>query len=70
MFDTSKLAGRIVEKYGTRSAFAEAIGVNVATISSKLRGRASISTQDIIKWSGALGIGTDDIGIYFFSPKS
>lgn len=69
MFDYSKLKGRIIEKYDSQSAFADAIGVKVQAVNAKLRGRVSISKADIIKWSQALDIETNDIGAYFFTVK-
>lgn len=69
MFDYSKLKGRIIEKYDSQSAFADAIGVKVQSVNAKLRGRVSISKADIIKWSQALDIETNDIGAYFFTVK-
>ena len=69
MFDYSKLKGRIVEKYNTLSGFADVLGIKVQTVSAKLRGRMSITKADIIKWSKLLDISTEDIGVYFFTPR-
>lgn len=68
-YDYSKLKGRIVEKYGTVSAFADALGIKVQAISPKLRGRKTITKADIIEWKQLLEIDTDDIGMFFFMPK-
>lgn len=69
MFDYSKLTGRIIEKYGSRKAFAEALGVHVQTVSAKLLGGLTITPKDIVKWSELLGIARTEIGLYFFTPK-
>ena len=70
-FDYSKLIGRIVEKFGSRKAFAEACGFSENTISQKLSGKMSITTNDIVRWSEPelLDIANDDIPQYFFANK-
>lgn len=68
-FNYSKLIGRIVEKFGTRRAFAEACGFSENTISKKLSGKMAITTNDIIKWCSPelLDIASEDIPEYFFA---
>ena len=68
-FNYSKLTGRIIEKFGTRKAFAEACGFSENTISKKLSGKMAITTQDIVKWSSPelLDIATNEIPEYFFA---
>lgn len=70
-FDYSKLIGRIIEKFGSRKAFAEACGFSENTISKKLSGKMGITTNDIVKWSSPelLDIPTSDIPEYFFTFK-
>lgn len=70
-FDYSKLTGRIVEKFGSRKAFAEACGFSENTMSQKLSGKMSITTKDVVKWSSPelLDIDNDDIPQYFFANK-
>ena len=70
-FDYSKLIGRIVEKFGSRKAFAEACGFSENTMSQKLSGKMSITTNDIVKWSSPelLDIDNNDIPQYFFANK-
>jgi len=69
MFDYSKLKGRIIEKYDTLSAFAEALGIKVQSVSAKLTGRINLTKKDVITWSQLLDIKPKDIGIYFFALK-
>lgn len=69
LFDNSKLRGKIIEKYGTIGGFSEAIGKNRASISLKLNERVSMSREDIVVFSSALGIGNDEIADYFFRHK-
>ena len=70
-FDYSKLIGRIIEKFGSRKAFAEACGFSENTISKKLSGKMGITTNDIVKWSSPelLDISSSDIPGYFFAYK-
>lgn len=69
MFDFSKLRGRIIEKFGTIRAFAEAVDTSLVSVSHKLNGRTDISRADIIKWSEILDISPAEYGAYFFTPK-
>ena len=68
-FDYSKLEGRIIEKFGTRYAFAEACGRSMNTISRKLNGKIAISTDDIIEWSSddLLDIPADQYHEFYFT---
>ena len=69
--DYSKLIGRIIEKFGTRKAFAEACGFSENTISKKLSGKMAITTNDINNWCEPelLDIAIHDIHEYFFAFK-
>lgn len=71
MFDYRKLTGRIIEKFGTRRAFADAVGISENAMSQKLSGKMKITTDDIKLWCKPefLDIPCDLIGIYFFAPK-
>lgn len=61
------LRGRIVEKYGTYGAFADAIGKKRQYLGMKLNGKVGITKDDIDLWSKLLDISTEDIGRYFFT---
>ena len=71
VFDYSKLIGRIIEKFGSRRAFAKAVGFSENTISKKLSGKMAITSSDIVKWSSPefLDIANTDIPEYFFKEK-
>ena len=71
MFDYSKLIGRIIEKFGTRRAFAEAVGISENSMSQKLSNKMAITTDDIKEWCKPefLDIPCDKIGVYFFTLK-
>ena len=70
-FDYSKLRGRIIEKFGTIKAFAEAYGLTAVTMSNKLNGNVSISTDDIVRMSAPefLDIPPSEYHTYFFKLK-
>ena len=62
----SKLRGRIVEKYGSLTGFANHLKINSATLSCKLNNRRGISKKDIVTFCKALDIDKAKIGDYFF----
>lgn len=68
-FDFSKLRGRIVEKYGSYAAFFRLLNITDIQASKKLNGKAQFRPKDIIQWSRLLDIGSQDIGVYFFTIK-
>ena len=69
VYDYSKLNGRIVEKYGTRSSFAAKMGVSERTMSLKLNNKVSFRQDDIQKAAELLDIPINDIQSYFFTQK-
>lgn len=69
MFDTSKLRGRIVEKYGSQVAFSKVVNNSISYISQYLNGRKMLSQKTIDKWAAALEISSEDIPAYFFNKK-
>ena len=68
-YNYSKLRGRIVEKYGTASAFADALGIHKTQLSAKLNNKVDITKQDISTWSDLLNISMEDYGTYFFTKE-
>ena len=68
-FDFRKLRGKIVEKYSTVSAFAQAFGVSKNTLSKKLNNQVKFSADDIIKIVDMLDIPENEINEYFFRQK-
>lgn len=69
MFDFDKLKGLIVEKYGTRAAFAKAMGLNPGQLSVRLSGQTPFKTAEIVQAVKLLEIDSAEIGLYFFTPK-
>ena len=68
-FDFSLLTGRIIAVFGSRQAFAEAVGISKGTLSMKLNNRSRITFEEVIKWAELLSIDPEEIGLYFFTPK-
>lgn len=67
--DYSKLRGRIVEKFGSCSAFAKFLGIKPQQLNPKLTGKTAITKKDILEWSKVLGISTEEIGVFFYTLK-
>ena len=68
-FDYSKLVGRIVERYGTRGRFAEALGLTKQALSLKLKNFTQFSQKQIVRSAELLGLTGEDISEYFFRVK-
>lgn len=68
-FNYSKLKARIIEKFGTQKAFAEAFGVTDIAFSRKLNNKARFSTDDILNIIRMLEIPKSEITEYFFKEK-
>lgn len=68
-FDYRKLRGRIVEKFGSIKAFADAYGISTVTMSNKLNGKVAISQDDIVKMASCemLDIPPSRYHEYFFT---
>ena len=66
-YEYRKLIGRIIEKYGTRKSFAEAVGISENSMSMKLNGKTDFSRDEIARWAELLDIAVTDIGNYFFA---
>lgn len=66
-YNYSKLLGRIVEKVGTQSKFADKMGLSERTISLKLNGRIEWKQNEIANACRVLDIIENDIPSYFFA---
>lgn len=66
MYDYSKLRGRIVEKYGTMSRFAEELGTSIVVVSNKMNNKTGFTRSDIEKWANLLDISGNEYDAYFF----
>ncbi len=66
-YNYSKLLGRIVEKVGTQSKFAEKMELSERTVSLKLNGKVGWKQDEIAKACSVLEIQDMDIPNYFFA---
>lgn len=69
IYDYSKLNGRIIEKFGSKGAFAEALGWKLSYLSKKLRQTVKMQAHDIERFRELLEIELCDIGDYFFTRR-
>lgn len=67
LYNYQKLNGRIAEIVGTKSDFADRMGMNRATLTQKLLNRSSFSQDEIDKACKVLMIPPEEIPIYFFT---
>lgn len=68
-FDYSKLRGRMVEKYGSQTAFVRDFGISENSFSLKMNCKVRFTSDDIVKITAMLDIPSDEIGTYFFTQK-
>ena len=68
-YKTNKLAGRIIEKYGTQKAFAEALGMQQSTLSRLLTDGKDWRGSKLIKAIKLLEIPEQEIEAYFFEQR-
>lgn len=66
----AKLRGRIVEKFGTQSAFAEAMKWREALLSAKLNNKSEWAFPEVMDACKLLDISPSDAHLYFFCTKS
>lgn len=62
-----KLDGRIVEKFGTRGHFADALGITLTSLGRKLNGKSKWKSREIEKACELLTISNENIHVYFFT---
>lgn len=67
-YKTERLQARIVEKFGTQKAFADAIGMEKSTLSRYLSQGKDWKGSLMIKAVEVLEIPVDEIDAYFFEP--
>lgn len=63
----AKLRGKIREVFGTQEAFAEAMDMNVTTVSIKLNGKSDWTRSEIAKSCNLLRIPVAEAYAYFFT---
>lgn len=67
--DFSKLIGRIVEKYGTRSAFCDALGKSPEWLSRRLNNQTEFSSDEMIAIIDLLEINPQEMHLFFLTLK-
>ena len=70
-FDFSALRGRIIEKYGTFAAFADAIKMSRASLSQRVMNDIAFKPDEVILICSpeVLDIPPEEIGRFFYTPK-
>lgn len=69
LYDTSKLRGRIIEKFGSQNDFADAAHCSTSFLSQYLNGKTFLTQQVMDNWIRLLEIEDCDIRAYFFTRK-
>lgn len=68
-YNYDKLRGRIKEKLGNESAYAELLGLSNSSISAKLNSQVPFSLKEMDMTIEKLEIPTDEIYDYFFTKQ-
>lgn len=66
----AKLRGRIIEKFGSQVAFANAIGWREALLSAKMNNKSEWTFAEVMKACELLEIPLNEAHLYFFCTKS
>lgn len=69
-FRYSKLLGRIKEVCETQENLAIKLGMSPVTMCVKLKNKSEFRQREIFEICNILGIPKDEIGAYFFAPKT
>ena len=67
-YKTDKLQSRIIEKFGTQAAFAEALGIDKSTLSRLINEGREWKGSKMMKAVEVLEIPAEEIDSYFFAP--
>lgn len=65
-FNYSRLRGRIIEKCGSQTSFADKVGISAITLTQKLKGRVAFRNDEILHMARILDIPVNEIPSYFF----
>lgn len=69
VYDYSKLRGKIIEKFGNNSNFANKLGISERTLSLKLHNKIAFKQTEIDNAVNLLEIPITEIPEYFFAKK-
>lgn len=64
-----KLRGKIKEVYGKQEHFANAMNMDLSSLSAKLNNKTPWKREEIEKACELLGIPIEEVHLYFFSQK-
>lgn len=70
VFDYSKLRGRIRERYGTESNFADALGIGRVSLSKRLNNMLDFSRIEMLRSCDLLDITSQEMPSYFFTKEA
>ncbi len=70
IYNYNKLRGRIVEKLGTLTKFAEELGISCNSLNQKLSSKVYFKQSEISTSCEILDIPETEIKVYFFSEQS
>ena len=62
----SKLRGKIREVFGNNKSFADAIGMDLSSLSAKLNNKSPWKREEIEKACTLLRVPIEDVYLYFF----
>lgn len=68
-FDYSKLRGRIRERYGTESNFADALGIGRVSLSKRLNNALDFNRIEMLRACDLLEIPSQEMHAYFFAKE-
>jgi len=68
-FDYSKLRGQIKEKFSTQEEFSKVLGMDKATLSTKLNNKSEFSQYEMKVITEKLEIPKNEIQLYFFTEN-
>lgn len=67
-YKTEKLRARIIEKYGSQKAFADAVKINPSSLSRILKHGRDWKGSKLLRAAELLDISAEDIDAFFFAP--
>lgn len=69
MFDYSKLIGLMAEKKYSQRRLSQMLCISENSFTNKIKGKSSFNSKEIVTICNVLGITTENVGLYFFTPK-
>lgn len=69
IFNYNKLRGRIREKFGTESHFADALGIGRVSLSKRLNNVLDFSRIEMLRSCDLLDVEREELPAYFFTVE-